>query len=158
MTRLINAETLRAKLWELYLFTKDAAQPSIKARAAAYFQVIMILDDTPEVVIDFEGREVLDPRLLTYEEIRALPVASVVWEEFYNGEEKCFTQLYPAMKTETGALVSSNGETDIEVHMGEPDADGNFFRWWQAHPTLADRISAAKRRIGPLEGPTNDED
>ena len=58
----------------------------------------------------------------------------------------------------TGDLVSSDGVTDIVERMGEPDANGSFFRWWQAHPTLADRIAAAKRRIGPLEGPNHDED
>lgn len=95
--------------------------------------------DAIDMVRAYLTDEYGDPRVLTAEELAALPEGAVVWEEFYNGEENRSTAMYAAMKTGVQTLVSAEGVTYICEDMAAPDVDGNRFRWWSAKPTVLRR-------------------
>lgn len=80
-----------------------------------------------------------EPRVLTFEEISALPDGAVVWEEFYNGETGGVDpHMIPLMKFEE-QLTNGNDWTFVIDDMCEPAEDGCQWRWWSAEPTEAQR-------------------
>ncbi len=81
-----------------------------------------------------------EPHLMTVEELEALPVGAVVWEEFLDVDWRITrTELDPVMKTKNGNLIGMNGYTTIMDGMGDPDVDGNAWRWWSSRPTEEQR-------------------
>lgn len=88
------------------------------------------------------------PRVLTEEELMALPDGSVVWEEFFNGEEGVATHLGPGMVC-AGQIIIPDSQGDLaEADLAEclrswPDDDGNDFRYWSARPTDEQREATA---------------
>ncbi len=84
----------------------------------------------------------LEPKLMTVEELDALPPGSVVWEEYLDVEWD-ITELVPAMKLQgENAIMSESGYSKIDEGMGDPDPEGNTFRWWSAKPTDEQRKAA----------------
>lgn len=77
-----------------------------------------------------------EPHLMTVDELEALPVGSVVWEEcYYNTEEGEGTEIEPAMKINSCTIMTGAAYTTIVDDMGDPDVDGNILRWWSSKPT-----------------------
>lgn len=86
-----------------------------------------------------------EARILTADEIRQLPRASVVWVEFYNTEEEMATSLVAAMKCADGTLVDE--ETCVYDDVAEdmrPQPDG-WWRFWSAMPTEEQRAGTPWR-------------
>lgn len=77
--------------------------------------------------------------LLTPDEIRKLPRASVVWIEFWNGEEQRADSLKAAIKCADGTVVDEDTCVfdDYERDM-RPCEDG-YWRFWSAMPTQKQR-------------------
>lgn len=98
----------------------------------------LLQDDTELHEMYTEAIALLDrsaPRVLTEEELKALPDGSVVWEEFFNGEEGESTSIVPAL-VYAGQITSPDGSSNIDVcARGWPDGDGNAFRYWSSRPT-----------------------
>jgi hypothetical protein len=93
-----------------------------------------------------EKRVDIMARLLTADEIRQLPRASIVWIEFYNAEEGAATSLMASMKCADGTLVSEDVcvYEDFEEDM-KPQADG-WWRFWSSEPTEQEREGAPWRK------------
>ena len=97
--------------------------------------ITLIRDGIPDALALLrEQDQAPAPRLLTLEEVRALPVGTIVFEQFYNGEEQSFGSPLPAMKASRDTLVSLDGETALDPSWAEPDGTGSYFRWWSAKP------------------------
>ena len=77
--------------------------------------------------------------LLTPDEIRKLPRASVVWIEFWNGEEQRDDSLKAAIKCADGTVVDEDTCVfdDYERDM-RPCEDGHW-RFWSSEPTEEQR-------------------
>ena len=83
-----------------------------------------------------------DPRVLTADEIRALPRLSIVWLEYWNGENgSADADMYAAMKCYDGTLVDEEGSVynDFEKDMAPDRFDGSRWRFWIGSPTEEQR-------------------
>lgn len=76
--------------------------------------------------------------VLTMEEIRWLPIGTVIWEEFFSGEDQKTMQVIPTMVTGFGGQVVSQEAWDY-IADNEPDEFGNMWRYWSARPTQKQR-------------------
>ena len=78
-------------------------------------------------------------RILTADEIRKLPRASVVWIEFWDSEEQRADSLKAAIKCADGTIVDEDAcvFSDYERDM-RPCEDG-YWRFWSARPTSKQR-------------------
>ena len=88
------------------------------------------------------------PRLLTLEEIRALPLGAVIWLEYKAVDEDGITDisLHPVMRSVCcGDAVLCDGEsqTEIDTITLEPDDCGGMERYWSARPTDEQREAVA---------------
>lgn len=85
------------------------------------------------------------PRLLTVEEINALPEGAVCWEEFRDEDGVINNDLTPAMKW--GLLSLVNGEADVtclNAYGTQGYGSGQArSRWWSAKPTDEQRKAVA---------------
>jgi hypothetical protein len=87
------------------------------------------------------------PRLLTLEEIRALPLGAVIWLEYKAVDEDGITDisLHPVMRSVCcGDAVLCDGEsqTRIDTITLEPEECGIMERYWSARPTDDQRKAA----------------
>ena len=85
----------------------------------------------------------MKPRVLTPEEIRALPRLAIVFIELFDGEEGTPDPVLMAgMKTVDGNIVDEDGSIfcDFEDDT-KPGAafDGSWWRFWNGMPTEEDR-------------------
>lgn len=88
------------------------------------------------------------PRLLTLEEIRALPLGAVIWLEYKAVDEdgNIDISLHPVMRSVCcGDAVICDGEsqTEIDTITLEPDECGSMERYWSARPTDEQREAVA---------------
>ena len=88
------------------------------------------------------------PRLLTLEEIRALPLGAVIWQEYKAVDENgdIDISLQPVMRSVCcGDAVLCDGEsqTEIDTITLEPDECGIMERYWSARPTDEQRKAVA---------------
>lgn len=87
-------------------------------------------------------------KLLTLEEIRALPLGAVIWLEYKAVDEDGYTDisLHPVMRSVCcGDAVLCDGEsqTEIDAITLEPDECGSMERYWSARPTDEQREAVA---------------
>ena len=78
-----------------------------------------------------------EPRLLTPDELRALPRLAIVWIEYYDGElQKSCEEIVAAFKCKDGHFVDEVMcyYVDFEKDM-LPDPDGSRWRFWSAEPS-----------------------
>lgn len=83
-----------------------------------------------------------DPRILTADELRELPHLSIVWTEYWNGDEKkADPKLFAAMKCYDGTLVDEEASVynDFEKDMMPDQFDGSRWRFWIGKPTEEQR-------------------
>ena len=88
------------------------------------------------------------PRLMTLEEIRALPLGAVIWLEYKVVDEDGYTDisLHPVMRSVCcGDAVLCDGEsqTEIDTITLEPEECGIMERYWSARPTDEQREAVA---------------
>ena len=88
------------------------------------------------------------PRLLTLEEIRALPLGAVIWLEYKAVDENgdIDISLQPVMRSVCfGDAVLCDGEsqTEIDTITLDPDECGGMERYWSARPTDEQRKAVA---------------
>ena len=88
------------------------------------------------------------PRLLTLEEIRALPLGAVIWLEYKAVDENgdIDISLHPTMRSVCcGDAVLCDGEsqTEIDTITLDPDECGGMERYWSARPTDEQREAVA---------------
>ena len=99
-----------------------------------------LLDGGADRQTDQEGEMVMNQaRILTADEIRALPRTSIVWIEFYNAEEGKSDSIHASMKCADGTLVDEDACVfdDFEKDM-RYCADG-YWRFWLGEPTEEQR-------------------
>ena len=84
--------------------------------------------------------EIPEARVVGYEEIAAMPLGTLLWEDYFNGEEGKWTTLAMVFKSDDLTLANSETSTFILPGMGEADVDANRFRWWTAKPTEEQRL------------------
>ena len=80
----------------------------------------------------------MTPKLLTLEELKALPRLSIIWVEYYDGEEKkASPEILAAMKCYDGTFVDEDAcvYSDIETDMKPGLPDGSYWRFWDGKPT-----------------------
>lgn len=78
-----------------------------------------------------------EPRLLTPDELRALPRCAIVWIEYFDGElQKSNEGIIAAFKCQDGKFVDEIMcyYDDFEKDM-TPDPDGSCWRFWSAEPS-----------------------
>ena len=83
-----------------------------------------------------------EPRVLTIDELKALPRLAIVWTEYWNGEEKkADPKLFAAMKCYDGTLVDEDASVynDFEKDMTPDRFDGSCWRFWLGKPTEEQR-------------------
>ena len=78
-------------------------------------------------------------RLLTADEIRQLPRASIVWIEFYNVEEGEATSLLAAIKCQDGTLVDEDTCVYDDFERDMRYQEDGYWRFWSARPTEEQR-------------------
>ena len=88
------------------------------------------------------------PRLLTLEEIRALPLGAMIWLEYKAVVEDgdIDISLYPVMRSVCcGDAVLCDGEsqTEIDTITLDPDECGGMERYWSARPMDEQRKAVA---------------
>ena len=79
-----------------------------------------------------------EPKVLTMDEIKALPHLSIVWTEYWNGEEKkADPKLFAAMKCYDGTFVDEDASvySDFDKDMTPDRFDGSYWRFWLGKPT-----------------------
>jgi hypothetical protein len=84
----------------------------------------------------------MDPKILTADEIRALPRLTIVWIEYWNGEENAANpNILAAMKCRDGILIDEEASiySDFEKDMTPDRFDGSRWRFWDAEPTEEQR-------------------
>ena len=77
--------------------------------------------------------------LLTPFQIRQLPRASVVWIEFWNGEEKRAETLKAALKCKDGTLVDEDTCVFDDFEQDMMYSDDGYWRFWLGEPTEEQR-------------------
>ena len=80
----------------------------------------------------------MTPKVLTIEELKALPRLAIVWVEYYDGEEKRTSpDLFAAIKCYDGTLVDEDAcvYNDFESDMKPDVIDGSCWRFWDTLPT-----------------------
>ena len=83
-----------------------------------------------------------EPKVLTAEEIRALPRLTIVWIEYWSGEEKkADPDMFASMKCYDGTLVDEDASVynDFEKDMTPDRFDGSCWRFWLGKPTEEQR-------------------
>ena len=82
-----------------------------------------------------------EARILTADEIRKLPRTSIVWIDYWDGEEKKLGTMMAGMKCYDGTLVDEDGSiyTNVEDDMKPDRFDGSCWRFWSAKPTQKQR-------------------
>lgn len=86
--------------------------------------------------------DIHNPRVLTAEEIRALPRLTIVWIEYWSGEEKkADPDMFASMKCYDGTLVDEDASVynDFEKDMTPDRFDGSCWRFWLGKPTEEQR-------------------
>ena len=109
--------------WALY-YSDSEVQNTAKA-------ALELLENLEEVVWCGE------PRLLTPDELRALPRCAIVWIEYFDGElQKSNEGIIAAFKCQDGKFVDEIMcyYVDFEKDM-LPDPDGSCWRFWSAEPS-----------------------
>lgn len=106
--------------------------PYVEERGKTGECVHFLHEDAVEVLKETDA-----PRVLTVEEIDALPEGTVVWEEFMDEDGDTGSETTPSMKWGLWSLVNGEGETAAEHSYGIRgwDHDPARSRWWSAKPT-----------------------
>lgn len=87
-----------------------------------------------------------DPRVLSLEELQQLPAQTIVWTEYWNGEDgKASDELLAAMKCYDGTFVDEDASvySDFDKDMTPDRFDGSYWRFWSAKPTDEQRRKVA---------------
>ena len=89
------------------------------------------------VVMASEVRSNTEPRVLTAEELRQLPAQTIVWVDYWDGEEKKLGTMMAGMKCYDGTLVDEDAcvYNDFEHDMTPDRFDGSCWRFWLGKPT-----------------------
>ena len=80
----------------------------------------------------------MTPKVLTLEELNALPRLSIIWVEHYDGEEKkASSEILAAMKCYDGTFVDEDAciYNDLEKDIEPDPLDGSRWRFWDTLPT-----------------------
>ena len=83
-----------------------------------------------------------EPKVLTAEELRQLPAQTIVWTEYWNGEDgKASDELLAAMKCYDGTFVDEDASvySDFDKDMTPDRFDGSYWRFWSGKPTEEQR-------------------
>ena len=77
------------------------------------------------------------PKVLTVEELRQLPAQTIVWIDYWDGEEKKLGTMMAGMKCYDGTLVDEDASvySDFEQEMTPDRFDGSCWRFWLGKPT-----------------------
>ena len=84
----------------------------------------------------------MSPKVLTADELRAMPRLSIIWTEYWDSELKSAEPfMLAAMKCHDGAFIDEEGNSfvDFEKDMAPDQFDGSRFRFWDAEPTEEQR-------------------
>ena len=84
----------------------------------------------------------MTPKVLTVEELKALPRLSIIWVEYYDGEEmKVSKEILAAIKCYDGTFVDEDAcvYNDFESDMKPDVIDGSRWRFWDTKPTTEQR-------------------
>ena len=86
-----------------------------------------------------------EPKVLTAEELRQLPAQTIVWIDYWDGEEKKLGTMMAGMKCYDGTLVDEDAcvYNDFESDMTPDRFDGSCWRFWSAKPTEEQRRTVA---------------
>lgn len=81
----------------------------------------------------------MEPRVLTPDELKALPRLAIVFIECFDGEyNEPIDFMMAGMKTYDDAIVDEDGTfygPNFENDMGRSSFDGSMFRFWNMKPT-----------------------
>ena len=80
----------------------------------------------------------MTPKVLTVEELKALPRLAIIWVEYYDGEEmKVSQEILAAIKCYDGTFVDEDAciYNDLEKDMQPDQFDGSRWRFWDMLPT-----------------------
>lgn len=85
----------------------------------------------------------MEPRVLTVEELQALPRLAIVFIECWDGEyQDALPDIYAGMKCYDGTIVDEEGSIfsnfEDDVKPGRM-FDGSYFRFWNTMPTEEQR-------------------
>lgn len=102
------------------------------------------LDYAMTSIIEIE-EDIHNPRVLTAEELRQLPAQTIVWVDYWDGEEKKLGTMMAGMKCYDGTLVDEDAcvYNDFESDMTPDRFDGSCWRFWSAKPTEEQRRTVA---------------
>ena len=84
----------------------------------------------------------MSPKVLTADELRAMPRLSIIWTEYWDSELKSAEPfMLAAMKCRDGSFIDEEGNSfvDFEKDMAPDQFDGSRFRFWDAEPTEEQR-------------------
>ena len=98
-----------------------------------YKEILLLLKEQEATAWRVED----EPRLLTPDELRALPRCAIVWIEYFDGElQKSNEGIIAAFKCQDGKFVDEAMcyYDDFEKDM-TPDPDGSCWRFWSAEPS-----------------------
>lgn len=98
------------------------------------------LDYAIQAFNEFE-EDIHNPRVLTVEELRQLPAQTIVWIDYWDGEEKKLGTMMAGMKCYDGTLVDEEASVynDFEKDMTPDRFDGSRWRFWLGKPTEEQR-------------------
>ena len=80
----------------------------------------------------------MSPKVLTLDELNALPRLSIIWVEYYDGgEKKASSEIRAAMKCYDGSFVDEEAciYNDLEKDIATDPFDGSRWRFWDTLPT-----------------------
>lgn len=84
----------------------------------------------------------MNPKILTADELRAMPRLSIIWTEYWDAETmQPEPSMLAAMKCFDGSFIDEEGNsfTNFEKDMEPDEFDGSYFRFWDTLPTEEQR-------------------
>ena len=82
------------------------------------------------------------PKVLTMEELQQMPAQTIVWTEYWNGEDgKASDELLAAMKCYDGTFVDEDASvySDFDKDLTPDRFDGSYWRFWSGKPSEEQR-------------------
>lgn len=98
-------------------------------------------EELNELFMELNEDALKEPKVLTLEELEALPRLSIVWIEYWDGElQGPGKTLLAGMKCYDGTVVDEDASSysDFQRDM-TPDYDGSRWRFWLGKPTEEQR-------------------
>ena len=87
-----------------------------------------------------------DPKLLTADELRDLPRTTIVWIDYWDGEENKLGALLAGIKCYDGSIVDEDGS--IYIHFEKemmPTGDGSHWTFWSGKPATEQRLAVMQK-------------